>query len=469
MLHSLKLPSSISFSCLKRLTLEKVIFSDDHSTQQLFTGCPILEDLCLIDCIWKYVKAVCISSPMLRRLFISDRYLFTEKYGENDDKDDLNADADENDSNGSQVVILGTSLKWFAFDGELINDCCFCNSSSVVDASIEAFERNEVDCYQDAHRVFKLLSGLSSVEKLVILMVLNHAEELFAHLPVFYKLTRLSLESLETLFTCGAVQTILQNSPCLDFLEFQMAVCISSPMLRRLFISDRYLFTEKYGENDDKDDLNADADENDSNGSQVVILGTSLKWFAFDGELINDCCFCNSSSVVDASIEAFERNEVDCYQDAHRVFKLLSGLSSVEKLVILMVLNHAEELFAHLPVFYKLTRLSLESLETLFTCGAVQTILQNSPCLDFLEFQMVVCLPAYDQNYDWVLDPVPACFVTHLKTIKISEFPRDENEMNAVNIFLENASVLERIVIGCDEYVAIQREEGELKEAKGIL
>ena len=81
----------------------------------------------------------------------------------------------------------------------------------------------------------------------------------------------------------------------------------------------------------------------------------------------------------------------------------------------------------------------------------------------------MVCLPAYDQNYDWVLDPVPACFATHLKTIKISEFPRDENEMNAVNIFVENASVLERIVIGCDEYVAIQREEGGLKEAKGNL
>ncbi|XP_050288654.1 F-box protein At4g22280-like [Quercus robur] len=307
MFHSLKLPSSISFSCLKKLTLEKVIFSDDHSTQQLFTGCPILEDLFIIDCIWKYVKAVCISSPMLRRLFISDRYLFNKKYGENDDKDDLNADADENDSNGCLVVILGTSLEWFAFDGELINDYCFYNSSSIVDASIEAFERNEVDCYQDAHRVFKLLSGLSSVEKLAI----------------------------------------------------------------------------------------------------------------YDGTV--------------------------------------------------QVLNHAEELFAHLPVFYKLTRLSLESLETLFTCGAVQTILQNSPCLDFLEFQMVVCLPAYDQNYDWVLDPVPACFATHLKTIKISEFPRDENEMNAVNIFVESASVLERIVIGCDEYVAIQREEGGLKEAKGNL
>ena len=59
-------------------------------------------------------------------------------------------------------------MKSFSFDGELINDYCFYNSSSIVDASIEAFERNEVDCYQDAHRVFKLLSGLSSVEKLAI-------------------------------------------------------------------------------------------------------------------------------------------------------------------------------------------------------------------------------------------------------------------------------------------------------------
>ena len=169
MFHSLKLPSSIFFSSLKILTLEKVIFSDDHSTQQLFMGCPILENLSIVDCIWKNVKTVCISSPMLQRLFISDRYLFTEKYGENDDKDDLNADADDqNDFNGCQVVIFGTSLKSFSFDGELINDYCFYNSSSIVDVSIQVFERNEVDCYLDAHRVYKLLSGLSSLEKLTV-------------------------------------------------------------------------------------------------------------------------------------------------------------------------------------------------------------------------------------------------------------------------------------------------------------
>ena len=59
-------------------------------------------------------------------------------------------------------------MKSFSFDGELINDYCFYNSSSIVEVSIQVFERNEVDCYQDAHRVYKLLSGLSSLEKLTV-------------------------------------------------------------------------------------------------------------------------------------------------------------------------------------------------------------------------------------------------------------------------------------------------------------
>ena len=63
------------------------------------------------------------------------------------------------------------------------------------------------------------------------------------------------------------------------------------------------------------------------------------------------------------------------------------------------------------------------------------------------------CLPRYDKNYDWVLDldPMPTCFVTHLKIIEIYEFHEDEEEMHAAKIFLESASVLVRIVIVCDE------------------
>ncbi|GMY36938.1 F-box/LRR-repeat protein At3g58900-like [Fagus crenata] len=303
MFHHLKLPSSISFSSLKILSLWKVIFSDNRSTQQLFSGCPILEKLSIIDCIWKNVKAVCISSPKLQELFISDRYLFEEKYGENDDKDDLNADADDQkDFDGCKVVIFGTSLESFSFNGELINDYCLYNSSSIVKASLEVFEREELDNHQDAHRVFKLLRGLASVENL----------------------------------------------------------------------------------------------------------------------------------------------------------KLSSG--------IVEVLNYAEELFAHLPAFHKLTSLSLEGVETLFTCEPLLNMLQNSR-LEFLDFEMD-WLPSYDGDYDWVLDPVPSCFVTHLKTIQIHPFSGGEYEMHAVKILLECALVLERIVIVCDE--SYFESHGGLKKHKEI-
>lgn len=161
MFHYLKLPSSVSFPSLKKLILIEVIFLDDNSTQQLFSGCPILEELIIIDCIWNNVKAVYISPPMLRILFISDA---------NENKDDLNADADgQNDSNSCQVKIFGNSLESFSFTGDHLNDFHLLNSSSVVDASIEVFQRDDEDFHvdvQDAHRIFKLLDGLGNVERL---------------------------------------------------------------------------------------------------------------------------------------------------------------------------------------------------------------------------------------------------------------------------------------------------------------
>ena len=75
-------------------------------------------------------------------------------------------------------------------------------------------------------------------------------------------------------------------------------------------------------------------------------------------------------------------------------------------------------------------------------------------------------LPSYDGDYDWVLDPVPSCFVTHLKTIQIHPFSGGEYEMHAVKILLECALVLERIVIVCDE--SCFESHGGLKKHKEI-
>ncbi|KAK7850877.1 putative f-box protein [Quercus suber] len=179
---------------------------------------------------------------------------------------------------------------------------------------------------------------------------------------------------------------------------------------------------------------------------------------------IIDCIWKNVKAVFDASIQFFKRDAEYDFLDAHRVFKLLSGLGNVETLTLnvgaLEVLSYAKELFAHLPVFYKLTRLNFESAFPIeFDREALLTITRNSPCLNYLSFGTValfelqlVCLPTYCGNHDGIMNPVPSCFVTNLKTIEIFGFCGDEKEMHAVKILLGNASVLERIVIICDEF-----------------
>lgn len=73
-----------------------------------------------------------------------------------------------------------------------------------------------------------------------------------------------------------------------------------------------------------------------------------------------------------------------------------------------------------------------------------------------------VCLPTYCGDHDWIMNPVPSCFVTNLETIEIFGFCGDEKEMHAVKILLGSASVLERIVIICDEFYF--ESHGDLKK-----
>lgn len=167
MFYDLKLPSHICFSSLKKLGLPNVSFLDDRSTQQLFSGCPVLEELSIFNCEWENVKAVCISAPMLRELKITD-----DTGAKDDDANNENDVTDENDSHGCQFVIFGPRLQSFSFCGELRHDYCLFNSSSLVDASFElkSTQRQGEIAPQwtrdDAFCAFKLLRGLSDVKSL---------------------------------------------------------------------------------------------------------------------------------------------------------------------------------------------------------------------------------------------------------------------------------------------------------------
>ena len=47
------------------------------------------------------------------------------------------------------------------------------------------------------------------------------------------------------------------------------------------------------------------------------------------------------------------------------------------------------------------------------------------------------------------MDPVAPCFSTHLKSITIREFGGTKGELHVVTFLLENALILERLVISC--------------------
>ncbi|KAK7858052.1 fbd-associated f-box protein [Quercus suber] len=167
---------------------------------------------------------------------------------------------------------------------------------------------------------------------------------------------------------------------------------------------------------------------------------------------------CNSSSILEAELMA-------CYSDRkidYRAFKLLRGLSNAKSLKLDQFAVKAldDELVAHLPVFNSLTRVHFDWVVLFYSRQVLLSMLQKFPCLSSLKFEGLSFMFRYFGTYDWTLDPVPGCFLTHLKTIEISMFCGSEIELHAVRILLKSATVLEKIVISFNPW--------ELKDADGL-
>lgn len=59
---------------------------------------------------------------------------------------------------------------------------------------------------------------------------------------------------------------------------------------------------------------------------------------------------------------------------------------------------------------------------------------------------------------DGILNPVPPCFLSQLKCIKIDKYGGYYYELSAVKILVDNAIVLDEIVITCSERFAKDSE-----------
>ncbi|KAI3876672.1 hypothetical protein MKW92_037778 [Papaver armeniacum] len=82
---TLHLPQTILFSTLKILQLYEISFCDEEFTQQLFSGCPVLEELSLKYCAWKdlnfissTLKVLTLVDSLLRSDYKSDFPVITK-------------------------------------------------------------------------------------------------------------------------------------------------------------------------------------------------------------------------------------------------------------------------------------------------------------------------------------------------------------------------------------------------------
>ncbi|XP_059663729.1 F-box/LRR-repeat protein At3g26922-like [Cornus florida] len=66
----LNVPTLVHLQKLKILCLDSIEFSDDESVERFFPGCPVLEDLWIIGCLWRNITVFNICAPVLRILTI---------------------------------------------------------------------------------------------------------------------------------------------------------------------------------------------------------------------------------------------------------------------------------------------------------------------------------------------------------------------------------------------------------------
>ncbi|KAE8021488.1 hypothetical protein FH972_007373 [Carpinus fangiana] len=179
---------------------------------------------------------------------------------------------------------------------------------------------------------------------------------------------------------------------------------------------------------------------------RVTIVGDRLKEFDYNGNLIDEYWLLKSSSLEKACIHSGCDGEI-----VLRMINLLKGLYNVEQLTldsyVLWVLMDAYGHLHLMPMFNNLTDLILVGICIEFS--ALFKILHKSPCLNTLNFSEGINLTAMpgEENNDWKLDPVPPCFLSNLKQNEVHDFSALEDDLPAVEYLLNNAVVLDQLII----------------------
>ncbi|KAI4295865.1 hypothetical protein L6164_035865 [Bauhinia variegata] len=334
-----------------------------------------------------------------------------------------------------RVLVLCDSqeLKKISLTCEVGEDAC------LVHAWILAFVKHKIEelslVLNKVKHPLLLPDGLFSCGTLTkLLLNMNH----LLRLPSFIYFEKLSILTLEDITFPDAPSTQLLFSGCPSLEELSLIGCrwlnfsdvqISFPVLKKLYISE-------FEEDGYPDELN-EGNDDIADGRHIpdccviMIVADNLESFTYSGFVINNYYLCSANSVTDVSVKVDMNDYVEEAEVGFFVFNLIKEIENVKRLSLccysIKAFCYTKDLFEHLPVFHNLAELRVgsESGVELY-CEGLWIILRNSPYLVVVDFETGVFLGTdededeyEDEEDDNMLDPVPPCFSSCLRTINV--------------------------------------------------
>lgn len=193
--------------------------------------------------------------------------------------------------------------------------------------------------------------------------------------------------------------------------------------------------------------FHAETTENDVLDCTIELYAENLKYLKYTGYFIVELILCNISSLVYASISLYDAVELDYQMKTEFAADLLDAIGSVKFLTIsietLKYLFHEDDFVILLPIFYNLIHLEMGvnpvGEDDYFAGKELTCFLQNTPNLESLDIPVGI--------NEFILETVPDCFKSCLKSVSISVFEANLLELDFLNRLFASATALEKVTI----------------------
>ncbi|KAG5546423.1 hypothetical protein RHGRI_018562 [Rhododendron griersonianum] len=441
---SLKVPASVWLPSLKILEIKEVIYENGDSAHNLIHGCPALEDLHIFMFYFDKQKVLNISVPTLKRLVLTrlgdDGHLFFSEH---------------------KLTVNTPKLEYLVIADDVAVEFSLENLSSLLDACI-----NVGPCFSgsiSSSNLLKLLRGIANV-KFLRFSSANSDDYVLPIINPLHNLTYLELQNVSDGWNKDLLNVFLEYSPNLEVLvlegsiarqdrpwsppprvpsclllnlkEIKCCSCtggelnVSVPTLRRLTIT-------RFG------------DGIHDHLTKLVVNAPKLEHIHLSDYVTRVFLLENLSSLLRACLVIggdclspliHWPNRLTIYDGC--ISMLLMGIANVKSL------DFFSELSDYcLPTFPNLTHLRLGGRNGGWNLKLLNEFLECSPNLQVLTLEENR-VPGSTKC--WTPPTrVPCCLLSHLEEIRILKFDGDGYDLGVLVYLLENAQVLKKLTIDC--------------------